>query len=220
MTNNIDDESDDRESTSSNRDPWTDPARTDAENSVFGRDTTDAPTNVNEQVTAEWVADTTPCERVQTVMKRTYEPQSTDDIAERAHTSPTRTRQHLDTLVEAGYVDPITDNDHDATHYKRSNMSRIMERATRILTDADPETVASRIAEMQTTLQTYRDTYGAASPEDAVLAEVEIDIETIRNWQTTRRNLRFAQVALALHEADRTLQVEQQDSEIAGDREP
>ena len=37
---------------------------------------TDAPSDVNERVTEEWKVDTTPGERVRTVMKRTYDPQS------------------------------------------------------------------------------------------------------------------------------------------------
>jgi hypothetical protein len=53
------------------------------------RMTDERPTEANERVTEEWKTDTSPGERVRTVMKRTYDPQPVATVAERALTTET-----------------------------------------------------------------------------------------------------------------------------------
>jgi DNA-binding MarR family transcriptional regulator len=166
----------------------------------------DIPSDVNEEVEAEWVAETTPYERVRTVIKRTYDPQPVRTIAERARTTENTARKHLKNLVADGFVKETADPQRSGAQYRRSNESLILERANRILSEMDGETLAARIAEMQDTVRSHREEFGAASPEDAVLTDAEIPSETLQEWQTTRRNLMFAKVALALSEAERGLQ--------------
>lgn len=158
--------------------------------------------DVNERVRAEWKDDTTPFERVLTVMKRTYEAQSADEIAVRALTTPTTARKHLQQLADSGFVEITSSPDRDATLYRRSNESLILERARDIIDEMDTDTVVDRIGEMQSDINRYREEYGVESPEDAAIRGADVDHETLRDWQTTRRNLGITRAALALIEAE------------------
>ena len=168
-----------------------------------GRDRPD----VNEKAVTAWVDETTPFERVRTVMKRTYEPQPVAEVAERARTTPTTARKHLEQLVESGYVEATATPEREGTLYRRSNESLVLEQARDLLAEADTQTLVARIAEMQAEVGSYRDATGAESPEDAVLSAADVDRATLRQWQTTRRNLGIARAALALSEARKTVQV-------------
>lgn len=163
------------------------------------------PTDVNERVVEEWVAETTPFERVRETMKRTYEPTPISAIAERARTSETTTRKHLHHLAEDGFVVETASPDARGTCYERSSESLVLEQASRIRSEVDAATLTTRVAEMQETLRAYREEFDADSPEEAVLADAEIDAETLQTWQTTRRNLTFARVALAVQTAEQDL---------------
>lgn len=169
----------------------------------------DSPANVNERVEAEWVEETTPYERVRSVIKRAYDPEPVSTIADRSRTTENTARKHLQNLVEDGFVEETAEPNQRGVHYKRSNESLVLERANRILDEVDAETLVVRVSEMQDDIRSYREEFDAESPEDAVLSDAEISSETIQDWQTTRRNLTFAKVALALSEAERGLQTQQ-----------
>lgn len=158
--------------------------------------------DVNEAVRANWKDETTPFERVRTVMKRTYESQSADEIAERALTTPTTARKHLDVLVGDGFVSATSEPGRTATLYRRSAESVVMEQAHDILREVGTEELASRISELQSEIQRYREETGVDSPEDVALEDVEIDRGTLQAWQTTRRNLDIAKAALAIGQAE------------------
>lgn len=71
-----------------------------------------------------------------------------------------------------------------------------------MLERVDSEELVIRVTELREEIQTYREELGVDSPADAALSDVDADRATLRDWQTTRRNLAFAKVALALTEAD------------------
>ena len=167
------------------------------------------PLDVNERVEAEWVEETTPFERVRECMKRTYEPQPVSEIAERARTSENTARKHLGQLEDDGFVVETASPDTRGACYKRSNESLVLEQANRIRSEVDVTTLAMRVAEMQQTVRAYREEFNADSPEDAVLSDSGIDSETLQAWQTTRRNLNFARVALAVSNAEQDLRSSQ-----------
>lgn len=158
--------------------------------------------DVNEVVKREWKDKTTPFERVRTVMRRTYEPQAADEIADRARTTPTTARKHLRQLEESGFVGTISREKSDATLYRRTNDSLVLEQARDMLERVSSDELALRVTEMREEIQTYREELGVDSPADAALSDADADRATLRDWQTTRRNLAFAKVALALAEAD------------------
>lgn len=161
----------------------------------------DSTGDVNERVTAEWTAETTPFERVRAVTKRTYEPRSAAEIAERARTTPTTARKHLRQLADSGFVEEAATPDRDGTLYRRSAESVVLEQARDVLDEVGHDELVARIGEMRAEIDAYREEFDADSPEDAVLRDVDVDSGTLRDWQTTRRNLGIARAALALGEA-------------------
>ena len=163
--------------------------------------------DINDAVVEEWLEETTPFERIYEIIRRTYDPTSASQIADRARVSPTTARKHLRTLVDAGEV--TTSQDGQTTVYRRSETGIVTEHAQSLLAERTPEEIASGITELKTQIQNWRDEYDVDSPEE--LAR-ELDIEDadsdygalLREWQTTRRNLALAQATLAIAEASRT----------------
>nr|WP_245188530.1 hypothetical protein [Halarchaeum rubridurum] len=119
-------------------------------------------------------------------------------VAEHALTSEQTARKHLRSLVEHGYVAETASPDSKGTLYQRASDSLALEQARRILDETDTETLSTRVLEMREELREYADRFGANSPDEAVRAHADIDTETLLEWRTTRRNLAFAEVALAL----------------------
>lgn len=166
--------------------------------------------DVNEAVEAEWEADTTPFDRVRTVVKRTYEPTSADEIADAALTTPKTARKHLGSLVESGYV-ATEQGDRGATLYRRSPESLVTEQARDMLSTVGRQELTERVQELRAEIAEYREQLGVESPEDlavalgtaaldpaAASAIEDVDPDLVREWQTTRRNLAFANAALAI----------------------
>lgn len=138
-------------------------------------------------------------------MSHTYEPESVGAIAERARTSEETARKHLRHLTEDGFVKGTSTREQIDPLYRRSPESLILEEACGIRDEVDSETLVERVSEMQERMREYREESGAESPEDTAIRDRDIDAETLQDWQTTRRNLVFARVALALNEAEDTI---------------
>lgn len=166
---------------------------------------TDVPADVNERVTEEWKANTTPGERVRTVMKRTYDPQSVATIAERALTSETTARKHLGILADDGFVEAVSPPGERGTWYKRAPRSVVLERAQQILDSIEIETLSARVAELRETVREFEEQTGAESPSAAAVADADLDATAVTEWQTARRNLKLARAALALADAEETI---------------
>lgn len=167
--------------------------------------------DINEAVIDEWKAETTPAERVKDVIHSMYTPVSAEAVADEALTTAKTARKHLETLADDGFV-TTTHGKHGATLYQRSAESLIMERANRLRSECSAEELAARITEMQDKIRDYRIKYGVDSPEELavklgheVLDSDEPDTRTdesdVTEWQTTRRNLAFANAALSIAKA-------------------
>lgn len=169
--------------------------------------------DVNETVGDEWVAETTPYERIRHVIAHTYSPVSADAVAEDARTAPKTARKHLNTLADEGFVTTET-GEHGGTLYRRSPESLVVEQAADILGHVSTDELVTRIREMREQLNEYQSEFGVESPEalaveqtNQALAEsestpAEVDPETIREWKTLRRNLAFANAALSIGNAE------------------
>lgn len=166
---------------------------------------TDAPADVNERVTEEWKADTTPGERVRSVMKRTYDPESVAAIAERALTSETTARKHLRVLAEDGFVEEVNKPEERGTCYRRAPRSVVLERAKQLLDAVDRETLSARVAELRETVREFEERTDAESPSAAAVNSAELSADAVTEWQTARRNLKLARAALALADAEETI---------------
>jgi len=170
--------------------------------------------DINEAVVGEWKAETTPYERVRHVVAHTYTPVSADAVAEDARTSPKTARKHLKSLANEGFA-TTSSGTHGATMYRRSPESLVVEQAADILENVSVDELVTRIAEMREQLGEYQAEYGVDSPEeltvdrtnqaliDAETQQHGSDSETIREWQTLRRNLAFANAALSIANAER-----------------
>jgi predicted ArsR family transcriptional regulator len=169
--------------------------------------------DVNEAVAEDWVAETTPYERVRTVIRTTYTAVSADTVAETARTTPKTARKHLENLAKEGYV-TTEPGDYGATQYRRSPESLVVEQAAEILEEVTADELVDRIGEMREHLDEFRSEYGADSPEELIVEQAnqtlsgddeatEIDPAALQEWQTTRRNLAFANAALSIANAER-----------------
>ncbi len=169
--------------------------------------------DINEAVGEEWEAETTPYERVREVISHTYSQVSVDTAAEHARTSPKTARKHLETLADDGFVTTQA-GDHGGTYYRRSSESLVLEQATNILERVSTDELVARISEMRDRLREFQEEYGVESPEELTVKRAnqtlsepsggdEIDSELIRDWQTTRRNLAFANAALSIANAEK-----------------
>jgi predicted ArsR family transcriptional regulator len=170
--------------------------------------------DVNQAVRDEWRAETTPYERIREVISRTYTPTDADTLADEACTSPKTARKHLNTLAGDGFVATETGTN-GATLYCRSAESLVVEQAGDILSQVSTEELRERIAEMREQLTAFQREYGVESPDELTIDRTnelldesgdegkEPDDETIREWQTTRRNLAFANAALSIANAEK-----------------
>ena len=134
--------------------------------------------DMNERVREEWKGDTTPRERVRSIMRRTYDPQTVSTIAERALVSTEDACKHLDILAEGGFVETV-----DGGRYRRSPESIVRERAEQILDAVDVDTLEARIEELRATVCEFEAVDGLTGEE-------------MVEWRTTRRNLWIAEAAL------------------------
>ncbi|WP_396613971.1 Rrf2 family transcriptional regulator (plasmid) [Haloferax sp. S1W] len=170
--------------------------------------------DINEAVGEEWDSETTPYERIRRVIAHTYIPVSAGAVAEDARTSPKTARKHLNTLAEEGFV-VTTTGENGGTVYRRSPESLVVEQAADILEHVSTDELVTRIGEMRDQLNNYQAKYGVDSPEELTIEQTnqtlaepdseqsEANTETIREWQTTRRNLAFANAALSIANAER-----------------
>lgn len=170
--------------------------------------------DVNQAVREEWVAETTPYERVREVISRTYTAIDAETVADRAGTSPKTARKHLTTLADDGFVTTETGSN-GATLYQRSAESLVVEQAADILSQVSTQELRERISEMRDRIAEFQQEYGVESPDELAVdrtnellsgserADGEPDEEAIREWKTTRRNLAFANAALSIANAEK-----------------
>lgn len=170
-------------------------------------------TDVNEAVVEEWVAETTPAERVREVISHVYRSQSAGEIADDARTSTKTARKHLRALADEGFV-ATERGENGGTAFRRSPESLVVEQAADILDRYSVDELAERVQEMREEVTAYQRQFGVESPEELTVdrtnqtlsgeeSSVDPDSETVRDWQTTRRNLAFANVALSVANAER-----------------
>jgi DNA-binding transcriptional regulator YhcF (GntR family) len=170
--------------------------------------------DVNEAVSEEWESETTPYERVREVISQIYTSVSAGEVAEDARTTPKTARKHLNTLADEGFVTTETGKQ-GGTYYRRSPESLVLEQAADILQQVSIDELVDRITDMRETISDFQDEYGVDTPEELtveqtnqLLAEVpsttsDIDPDDLQEWQTTRRNLAFANAALSIANAER-----------------
>lgn len=171
-------------------------------------------TDVNETVSKDWENETTPYGRVREVISTTYSPVSADTIAGDAQTSPKTARKHLNALADDGFV-MTTAGEDGGTYYHRSSESLVVEQAADILTNISTDELVTRVSEMRERISDFQAEHEVESPEELTVERTRqtlsetaqdheaVDSKTIQEWQTTRRNLVFANAALSIANAKR-----------------
>ncbi|QLG63406.1 winged helix-turn-helix domain-containing protein [Halorarum salinum] len=163
-------------------------------------------TDINERVTEEWKAETTPFERIYEVLEQTHTGQSAAEIAERALMSEPTARRHLDALVSTGFA--ATEQDGRTTLYRRDDDRVLMTRIRELRNEATRDEILDGIRRMKAGIREYEAEYDALSPEELARqlpTEATEEWEDVTAWKTTRQNLAVAQAALAYDEASEQL---------------
>ena len=180
-------------------------------------------TDINEAVGEGWEAETTPYERIREVISRTYTPLSADTVAGDARTSPKTARKHLNALADEGFVAMDT-GESGGRYYRRSPESLVVEQAADILAHISTDELRGRVAEMREHISDFQAEYSVESPEELVVDRTNqslseaasnheaLDPDAIQEWQTTRRNLAFANAALSIANAERFVDEESRSS--------
>jgi DNA-binding transcriptional ArsR family regulator len=138
--------------------------------------------DLNERVRRQWVADTTPDERVRSIIRRTYEAQSVATIAERSLTTEATAGKHLDILAKGGFVEEMDVG--DGVRYRRAPDSLVDERVQQIRESVDAETLAERVEELRETVREY---------EEQIGGESYCHSGELTECKTALRNLRFVE---------------------------
>lgn len=168
--------------------------------------------DINEVVGEEWEAETTPYQRVREVITHEYTPTPADAVADDARSSPKTARKHLSALADEGFVTTET-GENGATLFRRSPESLVVEQAANILKQVPVDELTERVEAMREEITAFQAEFGVESPEELTVDRTnqllsgddgsEMDQDTLREWQTTRRNLAFANAALSVANAER-----------------
>ncbi|WP_254547189.1 winged helix-turn-helix domain-containing protein [Halomarina pelagica] len=162
--------------------------------------------DINERVTEEWKAETTPFERIYEILEQTHDGQSAAEIAERALVSEPTARRHLNALVTTGFA--TTTQDGRTTLYRRDDDRVLMTRIRELRTQATRDDLLEGIRQMKAEIREYEKRYDALSPEELARQlpnEAREEWDDVTAWKTTRQNLAVAQAALAYDEASEQL---------------
>jgi DNA-binding transcriptional ArsR family regulator len=158
--------------------------------------------DVNEAATEEWRDETTPFERVETVLRSTTSLQYAGEIADRAHVSEPSARKHLATLAEAGLA--TTEETGRGTRFSRSSESVALARIREIHAELSREELVTGIKDLKAEIRSFETKHDATDPDDLVL-ELDADDEgwtDVSAWRAVEENLDIAQAALSLYDFD------------------
>lgn len=158
--------------------------------------------DINEFVKEEWKADSTPFERVYTILEDMREGSSAAEIAERALVSEPTARRHLKSLERTGFAS--TEQDGRTTLYKRDEDQIVMRRIHELRDEVTREELIEGIKDMKREIHEFEMEYDAVSPEELARQLSSEDAEAwddVSLWKTTRQNLAIAQATLAYNEA-------------------
>jgi predicted ArsR family transcriptional regulator len=168
--------------------------------------------DVNAAVGEEWESETTPFERVRTVVKHAYSPVAVQTVAENTRTTPKTAQKHLATLASDGFLE-TEPGERGGTLYQRSGESLVLAEASAILEQVSVAELVDQVGAMRAKIRDYQERYGVELPTGVTVTKTnallsgldstapDLDSDTIREWQTTRRNLAFANVALSIANA-------------------
>ncbi|QOS13403.1 HTH domain protein (plasmid) [Haloferax gibbonsii] len=160
---------------------------------------TDEFTDINELASAEWKESTTADERIRTVIKRTVDPKSANEIADTAVVSENKARDTLNRLVEEGIV--RSHQTSSGKTYERDPDWYLLQQVHQLATSGD---LVSQIQRIKQELANYQSQYETSSPEELLISDQELDEEElsdISHWRTAKREFNYLRAAYRLQQA-------------------
>lgn len=168
--------------------------------------------DLNEAVVAEWKAETTPFERVQTVVRSTYSPQYAREIGERARVSEPTARSHLKSLVNTGHAKAVEAS--QGMQYKRSPQAVAIERISELHRELSRDALVDGIRRLRERITEFQDRFDVIDPDDLVLqmehGATENTWDVVTEWRSIEEDLDIANAALALYDFDPDTEGDQQ----------
>lgn len=160
--------------------------------------------DVNEAVDEEWTAETTPLERVETVVRTTSEPQYARVISERARVSEPTARTHLKRLVDSGFAEAVETN--RGTQYKRSRQAIATSRIAELHRELSRDELVAGIQRLRQRITDLAERFGATGPDDLAVqiedGNAEEAWDAVAEWRSLAEHLDVATAALALYDFD------------------
>lgn len=135
------------------------------------------PDDLDEAVTAEWKATSTAFQRIHTVLKNTYEPHTTGEIAEKAATTKPTVRKHVEPLLDAGMVEARATG--NLTRYMWNPRQRRVNRVAELASDHTPTELDAKLRRAKARIAELEREYTVGSPSR--LAE-ELDPDDDEGW--------------------------------------
>lgn len=117
----------------------------------------------DEAVVDAWIERTSAFDRVRSVSEEQTEPQPVSYIAEEAHVAENTARDHLDRLVDMGFL--LKEDRGGLTEYSPDPLHARMQELRSLLDDYDRDELIERKAEMQERIEDWEAEYGVDSPE-------------------------------------------------------
>jgi len=158
--------------------------------------------DLNEAVVEQWIDDTTAFDRVRQVVDNTTEPQSAEEIADRAYVSPPTARKYLSTMAEDGRVKRI--NTEGGSQYMRAPQMLAMRRIAAIHRKHTKAEIRKSIKELREERASIMETHEFGTIDELTLALEDGDDNwgDVVRWRQIEQNLEIAQAALALYGFD------------------
>ena len=182
----------------------------------FSELSSDEKRDVNDVVVDEWVAETTPFERVHDVILTLHDPASVAEIADEARVEKDTAQTHVRALERTGHV---TSRGDEETRYHRSEISIITEHAASVLEEHTVTEIQDGIAELEAEIASWQLEYSVDSPEEFAR---EFDVngfdtehgDVLRKWRTTRRYLVLGRAAVGIGRACQTGHVTEHETDM------
>lgn len=159
----------------------------------------DEVTDINELAAAEWKASTTADERIRTVIKRTVDPKSANEIADTAVVSENKARDTLNRLVEEGIV--RSHQTSSGKKYERDPDWYLLQQVHQLATSGD---LVDQIQRTKQELANYQSQYETSSPEELLISDQELgddELADISQWRTAKREFSYLRAAYRLQQA-------------------
>lgn len=161
----------------------------------------DTPENLDKAVTEEWKTQTTAFQRIHTVLKNTYEPHTTGEIADAAATTKPTVRKHVEPLVEAGMV--VERRRGNAVEYVWNQTQRRINRIAELADEHSSAELDGKIRRAKERIAAFEDEYGVESPNE--LAEVldpdnDAGWDDLATWRTLEDDLHRLEAAQSMAE--------------------